>query len=140
MKSSHPFISFILQHANLGAEELHVLSEHLSVKRYQAGDILLAEGSVSNVSYFNVKGCVRQYYIIEGIEKTVQFYTESEFINSRRSFMNRIPADHYLECLEDCDLVPIRFDLEKELINKYPKLQSFIIKVLEDELARYQEL
>ncbi len=95
---------------------------------------------VSQTSFFNLKGCVRLYYLIDGEEKTTFFYTENKFITSIRSFTQKEPSNHYLECIEDCTLTLIPYDVEKKLLEKFPKLESFARLILEQELGNYQDM
>jgi CRP-like cAMP-binding protein len=124
----------------LDEKEIEAISSQIHIKNFKAGDVLLKEGNISKVSYFNLKGCVRLYYLIDGEEKTTFFYTENRFISSIRSFTTNTPADHYLECIEDCVLAPIPYDIEKELLINFPKLETFARIILEQELANYQEM
>jgi len=133
-------IDFIKEFVQLNEEEIDAITSKIALKEYRAGDILLQEGMVSNISYFNLKGCVRLYYLLDGEEKTTFFYTEKQFITSLRSFTTNTPANHYLECVEDCVLALIPFEVEQELLNRFPKLETFARIHLEQELANYQEM
>ena len=133
-------IDYISQYVELTEKEIEEILSTISIKSYQAGDILLKEGMISKTSYFNLKGCVRLFYLIDGEEKTTFFYTENQFITSIRSFTENIPANHYLECVEECFLVLIPYETEKELLQKFPKLETFARILLEQELANYQDM
>lgn len=133
-------IDFISEFVQLNGEEIEAITSKIELKEYVAGNVLLREGMVSTMSYFNLKGCVRLYYLVDGEEKTTYFYTEKQFITSLRSFTTNTPADHYLECVEDCTLALIPFEVEKELLNSFPKLETFARIHLEQELANYQEM
>jgi CRP-like cAMP-binding protein len=137
---TNQLIEYISKLVRLGEKEIEAISSKIPVKYYQAGDVLLKEGNVSKVSYFNLKGCVRLYYLIDGEEKTTFFYTENRFISSIRSFTTNSPSDHYLECLDDCVLALIPYDVERDLLIKFPKLETFARISLEQELANYQEI
>ena len=133
-------IEYISGYIHLNQEEIDAISSQIPIKEYHAGDILLKEGMISTKSYFNLKGCVRLYYLINGEEKTTFFYTENQFITSLRSFTTNVPANHYLECTEDCTLAVITYETEKELLKRFPKLETFARISLEKELANYQEM
>ncbi len=137
---NNALINYISKFVSLDDLEIQDIDALLENKRFKAGDILLKEGSISRVSYFNLKGCVRMYYLIDGEEKTTHYYTENQFITSFRSFTNQIPADHYLQCIEDCELVLVSYEAEQELLNKHPKLEFFARVILENELANYQHM
>lgn len=137
---SQALIDYIISFVPLSNEEILDIGSLVEIKNYKNGDVLLREGEISNLSYFNIKGCVRMYYLVDGEEKTTYYYTENKFITSFRSFTNRIPADHYLECIEDCELVLVSYEVEQKLLQKYPKLESFARVILETELANYQHM
>ncbi|NRB52885.1 MAG: Crp/Fnr family transcriptional regulator [Saprospiraceae bacterium] len=133
-------IEYISQFVELNKEEAQSILSAIAVKQYQAGDTLLKEGMISRMSFFNLKGCVRLFYLVDGEEKTTFFYTENQFITSIRSFTERVPANHYLECVEECNLALIPYEVEKQLLERFPKLEIFSRIILEQELANYQEM
>jgi CRP-like cAMP-binding protein len=137
---TNPLIEYISQFIQLNKEETKAISSQIQIRNFKTGDVLLKEGSISKVSYFNLKGCVRLYYIVNGEEKTTFFYTEEKFITSLRSLTEGIPSNHYLECIEDCTLALIPYETEKQLLRKFPKLEAFARIHLEQELANYQEM
>jgi CRP-like cAMP-binding protein len=137
---SHQFVQYLSNFVQLDQKEMDVISSQVPVKEYKAGAVLLKEGKIATLSFFNIKGCVRMYYLIDGEEKTTFFYTENQFITSMRSFTTSTPADHYLECVEDCTLALIPNEVEKELLANFPKLETFARIILEKELANYQEM
>jgi len=57
-------------------EDIDSAVELIHVKTYKKGEHLLREGEVSAKSFSVVSGCVRQYYLVDGDEKTTFFYTE----------------------------------------------------------------
>lgn len=136
----HQFIEFISRFVQLEEEEIQVIYSLIEVKTYKKGHLLLKEGMISHVSYFNLKGCVRLFYSINHEEKTTFFYTENKFITSLRSFIDRKPSTHYLECIEDCTLILIPYEVEKTLLKTFPKLEAFARIILEQELGNYQEM
>lgn len=137
---TNQLVEYISKFISLDDEEIKGISSQIQIKNYKSGDMLLKEGDISTVSYFNLKGCVRLYYLVEGEEKTTFFYTEEKFITSLRSFTERVPSNHYLECIEDCTLALIPYETEKQLLLKFPKLEVFARINLEQELANYQEM
>ena len=133
-------IEYISEFVQLENEETEAITSSIEIKKFNRGEILIKEGMISQTSYFNLEGCVRMYYLINGEEKTTFFYTENKFITSMRSFTDRVPSDHYLECVEKCVLALLPYHVEKELLNKYPKFETFARIVLEKELGNYQEM
>lgn len=121
-------------------KEIEYITEALEIRQYKAGDILLRAGEIANACYHTLKGCVRQYYLIDGEEKTTFFYTEGQSIVSYSSATEKVPAKHYLSCVEDTTLAVMTTEKEEELYRKFPKFESLSRVDLEKQLGNYQEM
>jgi len=103
------------------------LEEELSkiefIRSYAKGTILLEEGKISNECYFIFRGCVRTYYILDGDERTTEFYTEDQVVIPS-AYGRKIPSEYYVECLEDTIAGVGTPDLEKEIYQKFPQIES----------------
>ena len=62
--------------------------------------------------YFIIKGCLRAYYIVDGEEKTTEFYTEFEPVSPICVAANE-PSAYYLCCLEDTILIVSDADVQQ---------------------------
>lgn len=124
---------------SLNEEEVKAISENVVVRSFKKGTILLQEGQISKECYSVLKGCIRQYYIIDGNEKTTAFFVESEAVASFSSYVNQIPSKHYLVCVEDCSLTVGSKEKEAEMISKFPKLEPIIRSEMEKNAAKAQE-
>lgn len=103
------------------------LEEELSkiefIKRFVKGTILLEEGKISKECFFIIKGCIRSYYLKDGEEKTTEFYTEEQAVVPS-AYGNTIPSDYYLECTEDTVAGVGTAELEAEIYQKFPQIES----------------
>lgn len=133
-------LDYISKIVNLNEIEKEVIKAEIPVKTFKKGTILLREGQVSRRAFFNIKGCVRSYYLLDGEEKTTFFYLENQFVTSMKSFTQKIPSTHYLECLEDSVLCVLSYEKEQELLQRFPKFESLSRILLEEELGNYQEM
>ncbi|MBR9860973.1 Crp/Fnr family transcriptional regulator [bacterium] len=129
----------ISQEMEVSPEEATFLDACIPIKNFKKGDILLREGQVANNCYFTIQGCVRQYYLSDGDEHTTAFFIEEQSIASMTSYLNRTPASHFLECVEDCTLAVLNFDKEKELYDRYPKYESLCRMSMEEDFGKQQE-
>ena len=73
-------INYFNQIMPLTTEEITAISETMTIKSYKKGSILLREGETSSEAYFVLEGCVRQYYLVDGSEKTNNFFTEEQWV------------------------------------------------------------
>lgn len=117
------------------------LEEELSkvefIKRFEKGTILLEEGWISNECFFIIKGCIRSYYIKDGEEKTTEFYSEEQAVVPS-AYGNNIPSEYFIECIEDTIVGVGTPELESEMYQKFPQLESLNRALGEAIMAKYQ--
>jgi len=129
--------------AELGSfsgEDVDAAVDLITIQTLKKGEHLLREGEVSAKSYSIVNGCVRQYYLVDGEEKTTFFYTEGQNIFSPNSTLERIPAKYYLSCVEYTTVSVISLENQKEMFRRFPLLESLSRLSLQEELGNYQEM
>lgn len=124
----------------LSEEEAAAIADTMLIERYKKGTVLLKEGQISTEAYFVLEGCVRQYFLIDGEEKTNNFFTDEQWVISINSFSQRIPSNHYLECCLDSVLVVGNRQKEEDLYRRFPKLETISRKVMEKVFAEQQEI
>ena len=73
--------SYLGRHVPLSPEEIDFVHQHVPVKTFEAGSVLLEEGSISRAFYFVLSGCMRLYYLASREERTAFFYTETQFVS-----------------------------------------------------------
>ncbi len=133
------FRKFVESFPFLRNEEIDIIVENTKLWKYEKGTLLLREGEVATSCYAVVRGCVREYYIKDGVEKTTAFYTEGQPVNSFSSYSNGIPSKHYLECMEDCILTVGNESLVNEMCERIPRLMEFIKIEVERGAGTLQE-
>ncbi len=131
-------IDFVLQFAPLSEAEIGLILENINVRSHKKGKVLLREGQVSKVCYFVMQGCVRQYYIMDGIEKTTNFFTEGMPVTATLVFETKASRS-YLVCNEDCILVEGRPEDEQAFFEKMPRMETLNRIGVEAELQKTQE-
>lgn len=123
----------------LTPDEVETVVQNTLVREYKKGSILLREGAISKECYAVVRGCVREYYLKDGLEKTTAFFTEGQPVNSFSSYTNQVPSRHFLECAEDCLLTVGNESLVEEMCQRIPRLQEFIMDEVQKEAGALQE-
>lgn len=124
----------------LSEEEIKAIVDTVNIQHYKKGTVLLKEGEISTEVYFVLSGCVRQFYLVDGEEKTNNFFTEEQWVISMYSFGQNKPSAHYLDCCMDCSLVVGNREKEENLYRRYPKLETVSRKVMEKVFAEQQEM
>jgi CRP-like cAMP-binding protein len=128
---------FISKYISLTEDEKNVLLSLNLFHQVKKGTILLKEGQHSKESYFVLKGCIRSYYIIDGVEKTTAFYTEMDALTPY-CVINKTPSDYFVSCIEDSILLISNTDMEAEVNSKFPKFELMCKKLAEELLAKQQ--
>ena len=133
------FRAFVSNFEFLNAEEIDIIIDHTVLKEFKKGTLLLKEGNVAKECYAFIKGCIREYYIKDGIEKTTSFFTEGQAVNSFSSYANKVPSKHYLTCSEDCILTVGNQSLIDQMCERLPRLNDFIKSEVEKDAGALQE-
>lgn len=82
---------FISKYVSLTEEEKNTIISLNTFRTFKKDTILLREGQNSNEAYFVLKGGIRTYYMIDGVEKTTAFYTEMEALTPHCA-INKAPS------------------------------------------------
>lgn len=130
-------INYISQYISLTDEEVSIINEQNLFKHIKKNGILLSEGEFASECFFIIQGCVRSYYLIDGEERNTEFFFENQTIRPI-SYQTNQPSRNYLSCLEDCFLAIGSEDRNKILIEKIPKLASFISQMNEQMVIKKQ--
>ncbi len=130
-------IKYLSKYINLTEDETNAILKGLDIRYYKKGDILIKEGEIPELCYFIFKGCVRQYFNVDGEEKTTEFYTEGQPISVFQGTNINKKSSFFLSCLEDCvmsvgPIIPEDTDID-------PKFITLCKTAAEDELCRTQE-
>lgn len=132
-------VKYIAQFMPISAEMATAITEHVQVDSFKKGDFLLKEGQTAKICYFVLKGCIRQYFVIDGEEKTTNFFTEGQPVTPYEGTYKNAPATFYLSCLEDCLLTVGSPEGEVEFFKQFPALAPARGMAVEEEWGKSQE-
>lgn len=105
-------------------EEKDFFSQKIAVKRVKKGVFLIKEGQILKSSYHLFRGCVREYYLKDGEEKTVAFYTAGDSLTDDGNKSTQTPSGVNWECVCECIISVFPFEVEKEMYRRFPRLES----------------
>lgn len=122
---------FLNEYASIPEEELEFIISKFKRKKIKKNDFLLQEGEICKDLVFVQSGCLRLYYIHEGIEVSVWFALKNSSAIEIHSFISETPTNNYLQAIEDSEIL---FLSKYELTNlylKFPKMQEMMRKFWE---------
>jgi CRP-like cAMP-binding protein len=131
--------SFLSQFDSLTADEITAIASQLKVQSFPKGTLLTQAGHVSKDCYFILAGCLRQYQIHEGVEKTIEFFTEQQAVTLFSSYVNDTVSDNFLACVEDVVLIVGRIEKETAMYAQFPKLADITRVMMSQQLGQVQD-
>lgn len=130
---------FIAKSDLFNQNEINAIVAKTQVGFFKKGTILLHEGALCDKCYFVLNGCLRQYQLVDGVEKTTAFFVEEQMAVMYTSYMQRKPSNHFLSCVEDCILTTGTWDEEQELHKEFPKLKYLVHTLMPQDYLKIQE-
>lgn len=119
--------------------EMQAIQGLVTIASYDKGTMLIKEGEIKTECYHVIKGCVREYVLVDGEERTTFFYVENESIRSLANAANKIPSKQNLQCVEDCTLSYLKYENEVKLYEQHPRIEKMAKQALEMQMANYKE-
>lgn len=120
-------------------EQARFVREKMPVLTYPKGTELITEGSPSRTGYWLFKGLIRKYKMLDGVEKTLGFYTEGSNVVDLKSYNNGLPAFANYVCQEECIVAAMNYKDELELYAAYPEFERLCRMSIEEDYAHQQE-
>jgi len=131
---------FLSQFKELLEDQVQELSQLMTVLEFKKNENLVKEGQHCNLCYFVLKGCLRQYNIHDGIEKTISIYTENQAVNYYTNQGIQNISDSYLTCIEDSILIVGNPENDTEMFSKHPELAEITRKMIQADLGKTQKI
>ncbi len=134
----HVLVQMMSQLTSLSPAECDTIRESFPIKTFEKGHYLLKEGMIANEAFFVIKGCIREFEIIEGEEKTTAFYTENDSAANFDSQANRKPSMKYFECTETTMVTVLDGEKEQNLYKIHPRFERFCREGMEKMMGSQQ--
>lgn len=119
----------------LTQKEIDLIVEKTIVKHFEKGTILLRQGQMPSKCYMVVEGCVREYMIKDGVEKSTAFFTEGDTFAPYTHGGKGLPSGHYWECGEDCVLTVSDRSFEEEMRAALPRFDAVFQQIAVEKLS-----
>lgn len=132
--------NFLKKQTNFEDKLIREIMEEIQLETHDKGTVLLKQGEISNKCYFILKGCIRQYSILEdGKATTTNFFTEEESVVLFNSYLNKGTSDYYLSCVEDVVLLVGDLEAEESMYTKYPEVEKITRIMLQKSFGESQD-
>lgn len=133
------FIKYFSQISPLSPEEEAAIADSMVTVHFRKGDHLLKVGQRSMNTYFVLEGCIREYVITDGEDKTTNFYTEGQWAMSLNSFSPEGEATHNWVCMEDTAVVRGDEEQAQALFQRFPRFETISRTIMEAAFAEQKK-
>ncbi|MBL4710566.1 MAG: Crp/Fnr family transcriptional regulator [Flavobacteriales bacterium] len=123
---------FIAKYVKLSDDELEDISNKFKTKTVKNNSYLLSQGKTCKDLLFVQKGCLRLYYLKDGVEVSVWFAFQGSSAVELYSFISENPSNYFLQAIEDSEVLYLpKIELDK-LYLAQPKMQEMMRNFWED--------
>ncbi|MBV5314573.1 MAG: Crp/Fnr family transcriptional regulator [Prolixibacteraceae bacterium] len=134
------FVNYFSRISPLTEAESNAIAENMCVKTFQKGAFLLKEGQVSIDTYFILEGLVREYIVIDGEEKTTNFFAEEQWVISLNNFGSRTRSESNLVCVEDTTVSVGNEEQAQIMFKSFPRFETIARAIVEADFVEQKKL
>lgn len=136
---ANKFINYFSKISPLSKAESEAIEESMCIKTFKKGDFLLKAGRLSTDTYFIMEGCVREYIMVDGEEKTTNFFTEEQWVISLNNFSLPNTSENNLVCVEDTT-VSVGNEVQAQVMfKKFPRFETIARAIVEADFAEQKK-
>jgi CRP-like cAMP-binding protein len=130
---------FINTYVSFPEDELEDIVSKFRSKKIKKNGFLLKQGQICNDLIFVQSGCLRLYYIHEGIEVSVWFALQHSSAIEIYSFISETPTNNYLQAIEETEILYLPKSELNKLYKTHPQMQEMMRKFWEDVILHLLE-
>jgi CRP-like cAMP-binding protein len=134
------FVNYFSRISPLSEAESNAIAANMCVKVFQKGDFLLKEGQISIDTYFIMEGCVREYILVDGEEKTTNFFTEEQWVISLNNFNTQSYSESNLVCTERTTVSVGNEEQAQIMFKNFPRFETISRAIIEANFAEQKKL
>lgn len=123
---------FLSQYIHLSDEVMEEVTSKFRKWDIKKGDFLMRQGEICKHLAFVQKGCLRLYYLKEGIEVSVWFAFPKSSAIEIHSFISEAPSGYFLQAIEDSEVLCLPKAELGKLCEKYPEMHQMMRNFWED--------
>lgn len=137
MDTGNFLVDYFSQYITLSKEEVQLIKSEDIIREYKKNDFLLKEGQIAKECFLVLKGCVKRYYLEDGEEKIMDFYTENDPI-APVSYTTQEPSKYYLSCVEPSIISTGTEERTQQFLQKFPRFLPVFVKIGDSLSAKKQ--
>jgi CRP-like cAMP-binding protein len=124
--------TFITKYVDLSDVELEDITSKFKSKSVKKNNFLLRQGETCKDLVFVEKGCLRLYYVKDGVEVSVWFAFQQSSAIEIYSFISENPSNYFIQAIEDSEVLYLPKTEINKLYRYHPKMQEMMRNFWED--------
>ncbi|MEM7572418.1 MAG: Crp/Fnr family transcriptional regulator [Bacteroidota bacterium] len=137
MSADNLLVNYFSQYITLSPEEVELIQQEDIIREYNKGDFLLREGQIAQTCFLVLKGCVKRYYLEDGEEKIMDFYTENDPITPV-SYAEQKPSKYTISCVEPSIVSSGTTESTERFLQKFPRFVPIFVQIGDQISAKKQ--
>lgn len=130
---------FLNSYVSFPEEVIIEVINKFQYKKIRKNELVLKQGEICKDLIFVQKGCLRLYYIEEGIEVSVWFALKHSSAIEIYSFISETPTNYFLQAIEDTEILYLPKNVLQMLYLSQPLMQEMMRKFWEDVILHLLE-
>ncbi len=139
LKMDNKFVKYFSKVSPLSEAESKAIADNMCIKTFKKGHFLLKEGQLSVDTHFILEGCVREYIVLDGEEKTTNFFTEEQWIISLNNFKYQTPSETNLVCVEDTAVSIGNEEQAQKMFKIFPRFETIARAIVEADFTEQKK-
>lgn len=131
----HILVQMMAALTPLSEDEKAAIVESFPIKTFEKGTYLMKQGEPAREAFFVIEGCIREFELVEGEEKTTAFYTEHESAANFGSLATGAPSKRNFICEENTLVAVLNPAEEQKLYDRFPRFESFCRAGMEEMMG-----
>lgn len=133
------FKKHIDKFARISENQFAEIIKYFEVENLTKKEYLITEGQICKAHYFVVKGILRKFFINQkGVELTTEFAIENWWMTDIFSFVNKSPAEFYIQAVEKSEILSIQSEAYTELLETHPVMERYFRCIYQKAYAAAQ--
>jgi CRP-like cAMP-binding protein len=106
-------------------DEWAAFEPFIHLKKYKKRENFTREGQICREVGFVITGSFRQFYVVDGEEKSTFFMFENNFVSDYESFLKQAKSELTIEAMEDAEVLTFDYDTIQRFYRIYPTFETF---------------
>jgi CRP-like cAMP-binding protein len=106
-------------------DEWAAFEPFIKLKHYKKRENFNQEGQICREVGFILRGSFRQFYVVDGEEKTTFFMFENNFVTDYESFLKQAKGELTIEAMEDAEVLTFDYPTIQRFYRIYPTFETF---------------